>query len=241
MDEIKVIPIPILPMGMINAFLVIGPNGKVLVDAGLKGSEEKFAKVLQAQSLDFPDIDAVVITHAHGDHAGSADRLRELTGAPLIAHEADLPYYRQEQQMTYCPTGPVGRLMKRVGVGTRGYKAFTPDILLTGADVFDLSEFGLNGAAFCTPGHTEGSISVTLADRQVLAGDLVSSGILLGGIALKGRVKPPPFEEDREAVVNSLSGLVDQGFETFFLGHGGPLSSHKVRAYCNSVQTEMKR
>lgn len=232
MNTTQVIPIPILPVGMINAFLVIGPGGKVLVDAGLKGSEKKFAKVLHAQGLEFSDIDAVIITHAHGDHAGSADGLKKLTNAPLIAHEADLPYYRQEKQMTYCPTGPVGRLMKRAGVGTRGYKAFTPDILLAGSDVFDLSEFGLNGAAFSTPGHTKGSISVTLSDRQVLAGDLVSSGILLGGVALKGRVKPPPFEEDRDAVVGSLTGLVDQGFETFFLGHGGPLSSRKIKAYC---------
>ena len=236
MDETKVIQIPILPMGMINAFLVLGPNGNVLVDAGLKGTEEKFAKVLRTHGLDFSDIDAVVITHAHADHAGSADRLRELTKAPLIAHEADLPYYRQEQQMTLCPTGPVGRLMKRFGIGAEGYPAFTPDILLSGSDSFDLSEFGLNGAVFCTPGHTKGSISVTLADRQVLAGDLVSSGILLGGVAFNGRVKPPPFEDDRDAVVQSLTGLVDQGFDTFFLGHGGPLTSREVQAYCKRNQ-----
>ena len=106
--------------------------------------------------------------------------------------------------MTYCPTGLVGRLMKRAGVGTRGYQAFTPDILLNGSNAFNLSEFGMNGAAICTPGHTKGSVSVTLADKQVLAGDLVSSGILLGGIAFKGRVKPPPFEEDGSAVLSSF-------------------------------------
>lgn len=90
MSELKVIPIPIAPMGMINAFLVVGPNGKILVDAGLKGSEDKITKVLHKQGLGFEDIDAIVITHAHGDHAGNAHKLRELTKAPLIAHEAAL-------------------------------------------------------------------------------------------------------------------------------------------------------
>ena len=240
MSEPKVIPVPILPMGMINAFLVIGPNGRILVDAGIEGSEAKFAKVLHANGLGFDDIDAIVITHAHGDHAGSADRLRDLTGAPLIAHEADLPYYRQEKQMTYCPTGPVGRLMKRSGVVTRGYAAFTPDVLLRGHDAFDLSEFALDGAVFCTPGHTKGSISVALSDTQVLVGDLVASGLLMGGIALRGRAKPPPFEEDKGAVLTSLQQLASQGFESFFLGHGGPLSSRKVKDYCERQKLRMR-
>ncbi len=98
----------------------------------------------------------------------------------------------------------------------------------------------MNGTVFCTPGHTKGSISDALSDTQVLVGDLVSSGILMGGIALRGRAKPPPFEEDRGAVLTSLQQLVSQGFENFFLGHSGPMSSREVKDYCERQQPRVR-
>jgi glyoxylase-like metal-dependent hydrolase (beta-lactamase superfamily II) len=39
------------------------------------------------------DIDAVLITHHHPDHAGNAERLRS-SGARVISHPADAPYLR---------------------------------------------------------------------------------------------------------------------------------------------------
>ena len=66
-------------------------------------------KALSKHGLTFADIKAMVITHAHVDHAGGAAELREKTRAPIIAHEEDLPYYRREKPMTFCPTGKVGQ------------------------------------------------------------------------------------------------------------------------------------
>ena len=63
------------------------------MDAGIPGSERKIARVLARQGLTFADVKLIVVTHAHTDHAGSAARLRALSGAPILAHEADADFY----------------------------------------------------------------------------------------------------------------------------------------------------
>lgn len=92
----RIVRIPILPLKIVNAHLVIGREGCLVIDAGLPGSAPRVEKVLSKQGLSFKDIRAIVITHAHLDHAGGAAGLREKSRAPIIAHEADLPYYKRE-------------------------------------------------------------------------------------------------------------------------------------------------
>ncbi|WP_442808014.1 MBL fold metallo-hydrolase, partial [Trinickia soli] len=102
MNTPSIITIPILPFGMVHCHLVIGATGCVLVDTGTPGSEEKIERALKENGRGFRDVTLIVITHAHTDHAGSAARLRELTGAPILAHVGDLDYYERRKEMTYC-------------------------------------------------------------------------------------------------------------------------------------------
>ena len=89
---------------------IAGDSGCILVDAGIPGSERKIAKVLTRHGLSMKDIKLIVVTHAHVDHAGSAARLRKLSGAPILAHRDDADFYSRKVPMTFCPTGLVGRL-----------------------------------------------------------------------------------------------------------------------------------
>ena len=224
----EVIRIPILPFGLVNAHLVIGASGAVLVDAGLPDTERAVEKALRSRSMSWSDIKLIVVTHAHIDHAGNAARLRELTGAPVCAHHGDLQHYRQRERMTFCATGGFGRLFFRTGLIQRAYTPFEPDLLLTGHESLDLAPYGIAGRVLPTPGHTCGSLSVVLHDGQALVGDLVSSGVLLGGIAMTGRSKRPPFEDDPHQVADELERLAIDGSTTFYMGHGGPLSKPEV-------------
>ena len=225
-------------MGMINAYLIAVDYGYVLIDSGIPNSEKKIGNVLKQNGADFSDIKLIIITHAHADHAGSAAAVRKLSGAPVLAHEGDLPYFQQEKPMTHCPTGWFGRLFLKTGRPTTPYGAFTPEILLKGDEGFDLADYGLHGSVVATPGHTEGSVSVTLSNKSALVSDLVASGLLLGGIAFRDRAKPPPYEDDAHQVARDLLKLLDMGMETFYLGHGGPLSARDVRQYCDSIMNK---
>ena len=112
------------------------------------------------------------------------------------------------------------------------YVAFTPDILLDG-DELHLDAYGVPGKLVPTLGHTQGSTSVLLPSRDALVGDLLASGILIGGIARLGHARRPPFEDDPQAVSRSLFQLLDAGAERFYLGHGGILPAAEVRRHAH--------
>lgn len=228
--------IPILPFGMVNCHLLTGVLGCILVDAGLPGSEHKIHRALKQQGMDWHDIRLIVITHAHVDHAGSAERLRALTEAPIVAHAGDLDYYQQKKPMRFCATGRFGRRFLRMGLILQPYTAFTPDLLLQPSKTLDLSPYGLDGWLRHTPGHTAGSLSVQLTSGDAMVGDLLASGILLGGIVRTGQAIRPPFEDDPHAVADALQTMVDGGTQRFYMGHGGPLPAQEVRLHAQGLR-----
>lgn len=244
MNSLSLITIPILPLGLVNAFLAVSPHGVILIDAGLPDTEKKIKTALYQNGLSLHDIKLIIITHAHIDHAGNARKLKELTGAPILAHSKDLPYYQGKKQMTFCATGWFGRLFFKTGLIQKKYDYFTPDILIENQETLDLDAFGFNGKVISSPGHTEGSISVILDEyhddgknrQYAIVGDLISSGILLGGICCKNIPKRPPFEDDPQVVSQSLNCLLNYGSQRFYMGHGGPLTAQKVKLHVATLQ-----
>jgi hydroxyacylglutathione hydrolase len=235
MTGTEIIRIPILPLGMVNAHLIRSEAGCILIDAGIPGSERRIGRVLARHRLSFIDIRLIVVTHAHTDHAGSAASLRRLSGAPILAHEGDADFYRRREPMTFCPTGRFGRFFLRTPLPHQPYEAFEPDILMRDATPMSLEGFGVDGVVRHTAGHTPGSVAVELSSRDALVGDLVASGILIGGIAFKGRAMRPPFEDDPERVAWELKRMVQNGTRRFHMGHGGPLDAPEVLRHAQTL------
>jgi len=231
----QIIRIPILPLGMVNAHLIQSENGCVLIDAGIPGSERKIERALNQHGLSFNDIKLIVVTHAHTDHAGSAARLRQLSGAPILAHQDDADFYSRRRPMTYCPTGLVGKLFFKTPIPHESYEGFEADILMKNGDTMTLEGFGIDGMVRHTAGHTPGSIAVELASQDMLVGDLVASGILIGGIAFTGRAIRPPFEDDPQSVARELTRMLDGGAKRFYMGHGGPLEAAEVTRHARRL------
>ena len=235
MSDFQVIRIPIWPLAMVNAYLVKGPTGCILVDSGMPGSERKIEQALKANHLSLKDLKLIVITHAHADHAGSAAKMRSLSGTPIVAHEGDLKFYLRQEPMSYCPTSAFARLLYKSGAPLEPYEAFRPEILLSQNQTFDLRQHGFRGTLQHTPGHTAGSLSVVLEGKQALVGDMLASGIFLGGILFKNRPIRPPFEENPQEVARELQRLLDQGTRHFYVGHGGPLKAEAVKRHVEAL------
>ncbi|WAT09641.1 MBL fold metallo-hydrolase [Rouxiella badensis] len=235
MFQTQIITLPILPFGMVNAHLIRSEAGCILIDTGIPGSELKIGKVLAQYGLTFRDIKLIVVTHAHTDHAGSAVRLRELSGAPILAHQDDADFYSRKEPMTYCTTSWVGKLFLKTPVPHEQYEGFLPDIMMNNGNAFNLLDFGVEGTARHTGGHTPGSIAVELSSQDMMVGDLIASGILIGGVILKGRAIRPPFEDDPATVSRELIRMVEKGGQRFHMGHGGPLDARQVLRHAKAL------
>ena len=82
-----------------NWYLLETGGRLTVLDAGLPGDWRAFSTALSRLGRSSSDIDAVLITHHHPDHAGNAERIRG-AGARVLAHPADAPYLRGERRLS---------------------------------------------------------------------------------------------------------------------------------------------
>lgn len=69
-----------------NAALLETESSRVLIDAGFSG--RKLKQMLYEAGTGWAEIDAVFITHEHGDHTAGLDALKAFPGVPVFANAA---------------------------------------------------------------------------------------------------------------------------------------------------------
>ncbi len=198
--------------GRSNVFLVANGGKHILVDTS-PGSRWKTLD-RRLRRLGIERLDALVLTHAHYDHAGNAARLQEKYEARVIAHIAEGPFLAKGENNAVGGTNALTRLMV-AGLGKRfarraSYEPCRPDIQVDPS--FDLREFGFKAYALHTPGHTSGSLSVIVDDEIALVGDAMF-GIFPGTVF-------PPYAEDAGRLVESWGRLLATHCRLFLPAHG---------------------
>src|SRR5215216_7043913 len=79
-----------------NLYLVEGGDGALtVVDAGVPPSWESLTDAVRRLGRGLGDVAAIVLTHAHFDHLGFAERGRMQLGIPVWVHENDVPLTRK--------------------------------------------------------------------------------------------------------------------------------------------------
>src|SRR5829696_9450846 len=160
-----------------NWYLIEDGGRLTVVDAGVPSSWDSLQEALATLGRSPSDIAALVLTHAHFDHLGFAERARRELGVPVWVHEDDVPLtrnpmgYAHERGRSWYLVNPgalpiMASLLKN--------RAFWP------APVAEVARFEAGGAldvpgaprVIASPGHTYGHCSFHLADRDTLiAGD----------------------------------------------------------------------
>lgn len=72
-----------------NAYLVDGDDGVVLVDTGIPGRMPQIRDSLRGLGRGVEDLRAVLVTHAHPDHVGSAAAVVDAGGRPVCMSHRD--------------------------------------------------------------------------------------------------------------------------------------------------------
>ena len=216
MSEVKVLPVPIKMGPMtVMAYALIGDR-VVIVDTGVGGQAPRILGRLAEAGHAPGDVSLILLTHGHGDHAGSAAALREATGAPIALGAGD------EEK---CVAG-VDREMRARGLGGRALlnvlrrrqarngRTAGPeaDIIVRGE--FPLGDFGVDAVAVPMPGHTRGSLAVFTAGGDALVGDLLGGG---------GRTRSEPkrgvFVCDEAAMDASIRDVIARAPRLTYTGH----------------------
>lgn len=228
----SIIPLSIAPMGMINCFLIKGSTHFILVDTGVPNSEANIMHQLNELRISKEEIKLMILTHAHIDHFGSAARMKEILNVPVLAHSLDEPYFRTGQPDTTSmkPTKILWNLLRKNLAGKKALPV-SVDIVMESDEVYPLHPWGVDGVVIHTPGHTKGSLSIILENGEAIIMDMMASGILLGGIMLRSRVKHPPFHDDFNALRHSFTKVLSYPGDRYYLGHGGPVNRKKVIEY----------
>ncbi len=91
------------------AYLVVEDGRGAFVDSGTSRSLPRHLDALENAGLDVGDVDWVILTHAHLDHAGGAGALlRELPNARLVAHPRCAPHMVDPRKLIAGATAVYG-------------------------------------------------------------------------------------------------------------------------------------
>lgn len=209
-------------MGYVNSYIIDGDEGVILVDALLPKKQDKIAAALQAIGRSLEDVTAIMLTHSHVDHTGSAGAIKKASGAAVYASAADAPAIAGEERPPPPPT-PVYLSPMRWLVNVLPPAPAAEVDHHVGESVSATLPSDLR--AIDTPGHTPGHTSYLL-ERD--------GGVLFVGDAARSksdRIVRGYFNRSTPDIDASLRHMAEFEFETALFGHAAPIRSGAAGAF----------
>ena len=168
----------------VASFLLTGPEGHVLIDGGYPGTAPMILESIETLGFDPGDVEVILNSEPHFDHAGGLAALKETTGAEIWASgpSADAIESGGDDPDLILPL----RVMNWIGL-TR-YPSATVDHRIADGDTVRLGPLAL--AAHVTGGHTRGCTSWSFPVRdsgRVLNVVSACSLLAMGGTDYPGR------------------------------------------------------
>lgn len=223
-----------------NWVILTEGDAVTLVDTGYPGDREQVLASLAQVGSSPEAVAAVLVTHAHNDHLGSAEYLRSTYGTPVYLHDAELAHARRE----FLHQVSVGTVLKngwRPGVLPWAVNAIrsggTAKVPVTAPEAFpSKGALDLPGrpVPVPTPGHTDGHAAFHLPDSGVLiSGDALVTGHPTSRVE-GPQLLPDMFHHERARAVASLDILAGLEGELLLPGHGpahrGPVREAALQA-----------
>lgn len=155
----------------INSFAFVDDDGSLtLVDCGVEKAPPRIVAGLATIGKHPADVQRIVLTHTHPDHAGGAADLAARTGARVAVHEHDADSAEAGRVLARPdPSIWSGRLFNRINKGA--FPAFDVADRLTDEQVLPVGG-GLR--VVHTPGHSPGHVALLHeASRVLITGDSI--------------------------------------------------------------------
>lgn len=212
----------------VNWWILDAGDGITVVDCGLPGYRDDLAPTLVGMGRELADVRAVLLTHGHIDHVGTAAAFAE-SGASVYLHPLDttlaadprenrtdsgyLPYLLWPATLAF-----VGHCLRQGALRPHTMPATLP--LGDGERLADVPGHPL---VIHTPGHTDGSCVLEFPDHDaVFVGDLLCTASPVTGARARPQLQTRASNRDSEQAARSLRRLEGVEAKLVLPGHGGP-------------------
>lgn len=205
--------------GSCNAYLVTTPAGSVLIDpAGADVAPEYFHKLLTAHPLQ-----AILLTHAHEDHAAGFEAWRAGADIPVIAQRKYREYVAYKHELA-------GFFARRNAIWARqplpaAPPAPTPpaaEPTVYFADSYELTVGGVHFHLLHTPGETPDHATVWIPERSaVCVGDNYYEYFINNSTFRGTQIRPVA------GYIHALDTALGFAPTLFLPGHGAPLAGRR--------------
>lgn len=180
-----------------HSYLVRGSRRSVLIDCGLPTTFGYLTECLAEIGLAPSDLDLVLLTHEHIDHAGAALRLAD--HCPVAAHRLAANKIVLRDEFT---------MMNRAFAAD--IDAFEIDVMLE--EGCRINAGGVTLHVLHTPGHCSGSVCVyEPAHRILFSADTIMANGVVGGVLGSGNAAD---------YIESLERLANLRVDCLMPGHG---------------------
>lgn len=211
----------------VNAYFVEEEESLTLIDAALPYS---YKGILKAAEIIGKPIEHILLTHAHADHIGALEILRELLPDAKICISK-----RDNRLLMGDLSLDAGELNTPIKGGVPKDNKVKADVLLSDGDSIG------SLLAISAPGHTPGlMVYMDTRNSALIVGDAFQAR---GGIAVAGHLKPLfPFPAlatwNKQAAIDSAVRLVGYKPSLLACGHGAMIKnpSEKMMAAIKEAQ-----
>lgn len=209
---------------LVNWTLVSDDSGAMLIDAGFPGSRDDVLTSLRSLGFGPGDLRAILLTHAHIDHLGTAIWFAAAHGTPVYCHTAEVGHARRDYLQQVSPAAlmtkawqprwlawslQVARMGGLVRTGIPSVRALTAEVAAT---------LPGNPVALPTPGHTDGHCSY-IVNGVLVAGDALITGHPVAPHS-GPQLLPAMFNHSAGDCVRSLRTIAEAGTDVLIPGHG---------------------
>ena len=200
-------------LGAAGVYLIRSGEDRILYDTGHPGRKKILFREMEKHGLNFKNVDYVVISHLHWDHALNVSLFNS---SKIIIDKKEL---EEDSEDDY----------PRVSVLSDYIRQLDVHYVSSGANIADENEVSV----VSSPGHTAGHISLAVKSGKSV--DVITGDSLPNARAMH-RGEPDLIFFNRSAAVDSVKGILSYKPRNIYPGHDSPFSLEPEFTYLSEIK-----